>query len=201
MGWENTASVVHEEHEPSRLTAPLAILAGLLVAFSLLTLFMVHDHAWTDSLTASVPLPGPATLAADPNLAAQMRVTGAHAWNTVLADQTQAVVAEAEIANDALVAVRHIVINAEARVEGRTKAVGVAMCGKPVSNRLLGRIGRDELLTLLSLDAPVSVEPGHRLGCQVALPGIGPGIDEVVLRVASVEPSPGHPAPAFHPAE
>jgi len=192
------ASFVHEEDPPSSLTAPLAILGALLASFSLIALFMVHDHTWTDEITAHLPLPGPAmTLAADPSLALQMRMINARAWNTILADQTPTLMAEADIANDALLPVERIVVRAEARIEGRTKAVASAVCGKPISNRLLGRIGRDELETLMSLDAPLSVEPGHRLACQIAFPGLVPGVEEVQLRIASVEPSPGHHPPVF----
>ena len=197
------ASLVHEVHEeddPSLLTAPLAILGALLGSFALIALFMVHDHTWTDEFMASLPLPGLGmSLAADPSLAPQMRMTNARAWNTILADQTPALMAEADIANDALVPVEHVVVRGEARIEGRIKAVATAVCGKAVSTRLLGRIGRDELETLMSLEAPLSVEPGHRLACQVAFPGVMPGVEEVVLRIASVEPSPGHRPPVFRP--
>jgi len=199
MGRES-ARFVHDEDVPSSLTAPLAILGALLASFGLVALFMIHDHTWTDELMAQLPLPGPAmTLAADPSLALQVRMTNARAWSIVLADQTPTLMAETDIANDALVPVERIVVRAEARIEGRTKAVATAICGKPVSIRLLGRIGRDELETLMSLDAPAAVEPGGRLACQVAFPGIVPGIEDVVLRVASVEPSPGHQPPVFHP--
>jgi hypothetical protein len=161
MGRE--ASFVHEENIPSSLTAPLAILGALLASFALIALFMVHDHTWTDEITAHMPWPGQGmSLAADPSLEPQMRM-----------------------------------INA--RTEGRTKAVATAVCGKSISTRLLGRIGRDEIETLMSLDAPLSVEPGHTLACQVAFPGVVPGVEEVVIRIASVEPSPGHHPPVFRP--
>jgi hypothetical protein len=198
MGRE--ASFVHEENIPSSLTAPLAILGALLASFALIALFMVHDHTWTDEITAHMPWPGQGmSLAADPSLEPQMRMINARAWNTILADQTPTLMAEADIVNDALVPVERIMVRAEARTEGRTKAVATAVCGKSISTRLLGRIGRDEIETLMSLDAPLSVEPGHTLACQVAFPGVVPGVEEVVIRIASVEPSPGHHPPVFRP--
>lgn len=201
-GRDTSARFLHGEDLTSSLTAPLWILAALLLGFVLISLAMVYDHAWTDSLTSRLRLPGTgAVLAADPALAAQIRVIDARAWNTQLADQTPALVAEAVVANDALMPVRRIVLQAEARAGGLTLAVAKAACGKQVSKRLLGRIGREELETLLGLDAPASVAPGRRLGCQIAFAGIRPGTEEVALTVASVEPSPRHRAPSFRPAE
>jgi hypothetical protein len=193
---------VPEEPSASALATPLVLLAALLVSFTLVALFMTHNHAWTDSLMAKLPLPGAeASLAADPSLRSQLTLRDLRAWDATLADQTSLLLAEATVVNDALVPVRRIVVTAEARVDGRVIATQTATCGKAVSSRLLRRMGRDELSALREIDPPVALEPGEHLPCQLAFAGIAPGIKEVTLRVASAEPLPGHREPAFAPPE
>lgn len=195
-------TVVPEESGPSGLSTPLVVLAALLTTFMLAALFMGQNHTWTDSLMARLPFPGPQTsLAADPSLPSQLRLSNVRAWDAMLADQTPTLIAEASVINDALVPVRRIVVAAEARADGRLIASQTVTCGKWVSSRLLRRIGRDELAALREIDASAPLEPGQRMPCQVAFGGIEPGANEVVLRIASAEPSPGHRAPAFDPQE
>jgi len=193
---------VPEETSASTLATALTLLSALLLTFGLVALFMVRNHSWTDSVMATLPFPGPrATLAADPALVPQMHLGDLRAWDATLADQTPALITEAAVTNDALVSVRRIMVTAEARIDGHTVAMQTTACGKSVSNRLLRRIGRDELAALREIDPPGPVRPGERLPCQLAFTGIAPGVKEVVLRIASVEPFPGHPARAFDPQE
>jgi len=188
-----------EADSPSGANA-LALLGMLLVAFATLALFMTHNHAWTDSVMAALPFPGPSqSLAADPALNAQVRLVDARAWDTILGDRTSALIAEALVTNDSLVPIRRVVVEAQARRDGRTFSTVTASCGTSVSHRLLRRLARDEIETLRALETPVSIEPGGRLPCQVSFAGIAPGIEEVVLRIASVEPFPGHHPHVFHP--
>jgi hypothetical protein len=193
---------VPEESSPPSVATPVVLLAALLGSFALAALFMIHDHSWTDSLMARLPLPGPSvSLAADPSLASQIRLTHARAWNTLLADQTPVLVAEAWATNDALVPVRRVTVVVEARSDRGSSVTGTVACGVSVSNRLLRRIARDELAALRELEPPMTVEPGQRLPCQIAFAGMAAEAKEVVLRVASVEPFPGHRSPAFRPGE
>jgi hypothetical protein len=123
------------------------------------------------------------------------------AWETTLADQTPVLMMEATVMNDALVPVRRVMVRAEARIDGHKVAAQTGACGKAVSSRLLRRIGRDELAALREIDPAAPMRPGERSPCQLAFTGIAPGVKEVVLRIASVEPFPGHPARAFDPQE
>jgi hypothetical protein len=193
--------VPHRPYRTSIWTA-LVLLQALLAAFAIFALFLGHEHAWADRILAHVPMPGPATsLAADPSLAAQMRLIGRTAWYTRLADRTPVLVAEADVANDSLMPVNKIIVAAEAKVGGETKAKAIARCGKAVSNKLLGRMPREELATLLDLDPPAAppLLPGETRRCQVAFAGMAPGAEEVVVRIVSVEPLPGHPRPHLRP--
>jgi hypothetical protein len=200
-GGEITHLEREETDAPSGGNA-LALLGSLLVSFATLALFMTHNHDWTDAVMAALPLPGPSlSLAADPSLSSQVRLVDVRAWDTILGDRTPALVAEAWVTNDALVPIRRIVVEAEARREGRAQAYASTTCGAAVSHRLLKRLARDEIETLRTLEAPAAVEPGDRLPCQIAFAGVEPGIEEVVLRIASVEPFPGHHPHAFRPEE
>lgn len=177
------------------------LLLSMISAFGILSLFMARNHAWTDKVLAELPLPGPATsLAADPGLAGQIRIGESRAWYTALVDRTSALVAEAEVVNDAIVPVTNIVVEAHAYVSGLPVRTISGMCGRPVSNRLLQRLPREELGALLDLEPPFStpLDPGESMDCQVAFAGLEPGADEVVFRVASAEPLPGHSKPQFH---
>jgi hypothetical protein len=189
---------VPEEASTSTLATALTLLSALLLTFGLIAVFMVRNHDWTDSFMAALPFPGPrANLAADPALVPQLQLGELRAWDATLADQTHALITEASVTNDALVSVRRVLVTAEARVDGHTVASQTTACGKSVSGRLLRRIGRDELAALREIDPPGPVRPGQSMTCQVAFTGLAPGVKEVVVRIASVEPFPGHPARAF----
>jgi hypothetical protein len=181
---------------------PAAIMLGALVTFyGLLAVYMARDHAWTDSVLQQVPLPATrATLAADAELASHLRIVSSRAWYTKLGDQTRTLVAEATVVNDALIPLSKVIIEASAQAQGAAVLTRSVVCGGAVSRRLLGRLPVEELDTLQelipSLDA---LEPGRTIDCQVAFPDIGTGAEEVVLRIAWVEPLPGHPRPLFRP--
>ena len=190
--------------EPRRTSiwTALVLLASLNALFGILALFMARNHAWTDEIMAELPLPGPATsLAADPGLVGQIRIGRRAAWYTTLVDRTPALIAEAEVVNDAIVPVRNVVIEAHAYDDGRPVRTVSGKCGRPVSNRLIGRLPRDELRALLDLEPPESTPlgPGESMDCQVAFAGLEAGADEVVFKVSSAEPLPGHSRPRFHP--
>jgi hypothetical protein len=195
-------TVVPEEPRRTSIWTALVLLTSLITTFAIVALFMAHNHAWTERLLARLPVPGPApSLAADPGLVSQMRIVTSQAWYTKLADQTPALVAEAVVVNDSLVPVSNVIV--EATIYKGEDHVGAARvsCGKPVSNRLLGRLRREELRALSELDPPATrpLATGESLRCQVAFAGIKTGAEEVSFRIASVEPLPGHPAPLFHP--
>jgi hypothetical protein len=198
----SSAAVSVGDRAGDRLAGALAFLAVLVATFAMAAVVLIRNHAWADALAARLPFPGPtSSLAADPSLAPQLRVVGARAWDTLLADQTPVLIAEAEVVNDALVPVRRVVLEVQARTrDGQAVALATAACGTTVSHRLLKRIARDELGALQSLKPAISTEPGGRLTCQVAFAGIAPGVEEVVLRVSSVEPDPGHSPPTFRSA-
>lgn len=193
-------TVVPRDSRATSIGTALVLLASLVTGFAILALFMTHHHTWTDSIMAKLPLPGPAaSFAADPSLSQQLRFRDQRAWNTMLADQTPTLVAEATLVNDALIPVRNVVVFAEAMAGGRAVATMIVPCGKAISNRLLGRIGRDELRTVRDLAPNRAVAPGQSLPCQVAFAGVEPGTEEVRLTIASAEPLPGHLPPSFHP--
>jgi len=195
-------TVVPQEPRRSSIWTALVLLVSLVMTFSVVTVFMVRNHAWTDEFLSRLPVPGPATsLAADPSLTGQMRIATSRAWFTKLADQTPALVAETVVVNDSLVPVRNVVV--EATVYDGEEHVGAARvsCGKPVSNRLLGRLRREELRALRDL-APSATRPlatGEKLRCQVAFTGLKSGAEEVTFRISSAEPLPGHPDPLLYP--
>jgi hypothetical protein len=180
------------------------LLAALNVAFAVLALFMARNHAWTDAFMALVPLPGPSTsFAADPSLARQMQLDSTVVGYRTLADQTSTLVAEAEVSNRSMLAVTKIVLEAHAYGGGLPVATVSAMCGLSVSERFIGRLAREELRALLELEppSPRPIAPGETVRCQIAFPGLKQTADEVVFRIASVEPFPGHPPPRLLPEE
>jgi hypothetical protein len=182
----------------------LVLLAALNLAFAVLTVFMARNHAWTDAFMALVPLPGTGTsLAADPSLARQVKLESTTAAYRTLADQSSALVAEAEVVNRSLLPVTKIVLEAHAYGDGLPMATVSAMCGLSVSERFISRLAREELRALLELapPSPHPIEPGERVRCQIAFPGLKRDADEVVFRIASVEPFPGHPPPRLLSAE
>ena len=195
-------TVVPSEPRRTSIWTALVLLTSLIAMFVIVSSFMVRNHEWTDAFLARLPAPGLATsMAADPSLAGQIRIVESGAWFTRLADQSPALVAETVVVNDALVPVKNIVVEAVVlNGEERVSTVRVS-CGKPVSDRLIGRLRRDELRALRELENPAArpLSTGEHLRCQVAFAGLKQKADEVVIRVASVEPLPGHSPPLFHP--
>lgn len=194
-------TVIPKARDRSPIWTSLAMLAALLTFYGLLAVYMATDHAWTDRVLQSIPIPTTrATLASDAALASQVRIVSSRAWYTQLGDQTLTLVAEATVVNDALVPLSKIIVRAAAEGPGTGLRTQSAVCGGAISPRLLGRLPIEELNTLQklvpSLDA---LEPGETMDCQVAFARMGTGAEEVVLRVAWVEPLPGHPHPLFHP--
>lgn len=182
----------------------IVLLLGLDVAFALLTLFMAQRHAWTDGFLAAVPMPGTRTsMAADPGLMRQLRVADTELWFSDLADQSSTLVADVSVENNSSLPVTKIVLEAQAFGSGAWVRTVSALCGLAVSPRLLGRLDREELVSLLDLAPPDTraVQPGTSVRCQLAFPTLQSGVDEVMFKIASAEPSPGHPVPRFLLAE
>jgi hypothetical protein len=180
------------------------LVVSLNLAFVVIAAFMARNHAWTDAFMALVPLPGTGTsLASDPSLTGQMRIETASVGYRTLADQSETLVAEADVSNRSLLPVTKVVLEAHAYGSGLPVGTVSAMCGLSVSERFIGRLARDELRALLELQppSPRPIEPGERVRCQIAFPGLKLPADEVVFRIASVEPFPGHPPPHLLPAE
>jgi hypothetical protein len=195
-------TIVPNQPQRTSVWATIVLLVSLVATVGIVSLFMVRNHAWAERVLARLPAPGPATsMAADPGLADQIRILAGDAWFTKLGDQTSALVAESIVVNDSPIPVHNVVI--EASVVDGAKTVGTVLvsCGKPVSDRLLRRLTREELRALADLTPPASrpLTTGERLRCQVAFSGITPAGQDVTFRVASVEPYPGHPDPLFHP--
>lgn len=182
----------------------VVLLLGLDLAFALLALFMVQRHDWTDRFLAGVPMPGTRTsMAVDPGLMRQLRVADTELWFTGLADQSTTLVADVDVENNSSLPVTKIVLEAQAFDSGAWVRTVSTLCGLAVSPRLLGRLEREELVSLLDL-APATtraVQPGTSVRCQLAFPVLEPGVDEVMFKIASAEPSPGHPVPRFRLAE
>lgn len=195
-------TVVPVEPRTTSIWTALVLITSLVAAFVIAASFMVRNHDWTDAFLARLPAPGARTsLAADPALAGQLRMLESQAWFARLADQTPALVAETVLVNDALVPVTNVVVEAVVMENGNRVRTAHVGCGKPVSQRLIGRLRREELRALNDLDIASAGElaTGDRIRCQVAFARMKPGPDEVVFRIASVEPLPGHSPPLFHP--
>ena len=128
-------------------------------------------------------------------------IDSSEAWFARLGDQSSTLVAETVIVNDALLPVTNVVVEAVVMEEGNRIRRAHAGCGRPVSDRLIGRLRRDELKALNTLEVSSTGElaTGETIRCQVAFARLEPGPDEVVFRIASVEPLPGHSPPLFHP--
>ena len=113
---------------------------------------------------ASLPIPGTGTsMAADPSLMRQMKIGATRAWYATLADQSSTLVAETEVANDSPLPVTKIVVEAHAYDDGAPVRTVSTMCGMSVSQRLIGRLTREDLAALLDLapPAPLPVAPGR----------------------------------------
>jgi len=192
------------ERRRKSIGSALVLLGALNVAFGLLSVFMTRNHAWTDAFMARLPLPGTGTsMAADPSLMRQMKIGATRAGYATLADQSSTLVAETEVTNDSPLPVTKIVVEAHAYDDGIPVRTLSTMCGLSVSQRLIGRLTREDLSALLDLapPSPLPVAPGDTIRCQLAFPGLKAGAEEIAFRIASVEPFPGHPPPRLLPAE
>ena len=194
-------TVIPSNSERSPVWPALYMLGALVTFYGLLAVYMSRDHAWTDEVLQHVPIPASrASLAAEPDLATQVRIVSSRAWYTNLSDQTRTLVAEATVVNDALVPLSKVIVEAQAQAPGAKAQSRNVVCAGAVSRRLLGRLPVEELDTLQDLVPSLSaLEPGGKIDCQVAFAGIEAGAEEVILRIAWVEPLPGHPRPLFRP--
>lgn len=188
-------TIVHDDPEPAPLWTAAVLMASTVGAFAVLAVFLAHNHAWTDALTRMIAAPGVAeSLASDPVLAAQMRIVSPRAKQVTLSDRSDAVVVTATIVNDSPVPVNTVILEAEALHGGAGVARASAACGKNVSERLIKRMSRDEVRTLMRLrpSRPLVLAPGETTDCQVAIVSIRAAVEEVGYRVASVEPNENH---------
>lgn len=195
-------TVVPNEPRRTSIWTALILITSLVAAFGITASYMVRNHEWTDAFLSRLPVPGAGTsMAADPSLAGQLRILSSEAWFARLADQSSTLVAETVIVNDALLPVTNVVVEAVVLEDGNRIRRVHAGCGRPVSDRLIGRLRRDELKALNTLETSSTGElaTGEKIRCQVAFARLEPGPDEVVFRIASVEPLPGHSPPLFHP--
>jgi hypothetical protein len=179
-------------------------LLGLDLAIALFALFLAQRHDWSDRFLAGVPMPGTRTsMAADPGLMQQLRVTEVDLWFSDLVDQSPTLIADVDVENPSSLPITNIVLEAQAFESGAWVRTVSALCGIAVSPRLLGRLRREELVSLLDLSPPYpdEVPPGATVRCQIAFPGLSSGVDEVMFKVASAEAFPGHSAPRFRLAE
>jgi len=180
------------------------LLGSLVFSFGLLALILAYNHSWTDTLMRSLPIPGPRTsFAADPGLIGQMRAAKPDVRSVALADQSRAVVIETDVVNESPLPVSRVVLEATAFTGGKPVAKIASDCGKVVSDKLLSRLPPDELGVLVAIPSPNSerLEPGRAIHCQIAFPPPVPAADDFRVRVASVEPLPGHPPPRLSPWE
>lgn len=192
-------AIVRDEPEEASAWSAVVLMASAVAAFGLFALFLVYDHEWTDALIARLPAPGAARrLSYDAVLAGQMRVIDVEAKHLTLADRSTALVVEADVVNDASMAVRGVVLGVDGFAGDERIATGYSACGNKVSERLLKRLSRDEVAALMGLDysEKLVLEPGERVECQVAIAPMKSAAAEISYRIASVEPA-GTPLP--HP--
>jgi hypothetical protein len=200
-------AILPETENRTAAGTTIVLMSSVVAIFGLFSLFLTHYHEWNDRLALGVPWPGVATsFAADPGLATQVRVSEVTVKMTKLADQTQALIAQVRLTNDALIPIRNVVVEAILIQDGEDGRKASALCGKNISSRILGRMPRSELTALMRMRPRESVEleTGASTTCQVALIGTEEEleeIDEVELRVASVEPRPGHRLSRFRSPE
>jgi len=191
----DSRTIVHDDAYPTPVWTGAVLMASTVAAFAVLAVFLAHNHAWTDALMSRIPVPGAAeSLGSDPVLAAQIRIVAPSAKFVILADRSNAIVVSAAIVNDSPVAVRAVVIEAEALRGGVSMARAAAACGKKVSERLIKRMSRDEVRTLMRLrpSRALVLSPGEKADCQVAIASIRGEVEEIGYRIASVEPSDDH---------
>jgi len=190
-------AIVPEEPEETSAWSAVVLMASTVGAFALFSLFLVNSHSWTDALLSRFPTMGGAIRpASDGIVAEQLRVAGIHTEHLTLADRSVALLFEADVVNDAAFPVRGIVLKVEGFRDGSKVAEARGTCGKNVSVRLLKRMNRDEVSSLMALDAPNTgvLESGARTGCQVTLTQLRTEVDEVSYRIASAEATAGHPS-------
>lgn len=189
-------AIVPEEPRETSAWSAVVLMASSVGAFALVALFLAVNHRWTDELLAHLPVPAALRPAADGVIAEQLRVTEVRTEHLTLADRSVALLLEATVVNDAAIPVRGISLEVEGWRDGDPVAQGFGTCGKNVSVRLLKRMSRDEVGALMELDAPDNRElaPGGRTGCQVALTQLRTEVEEVTYRIASAEPTAGHPS-------
>ena len=179
----------------SQLPTVWVSMCCLVTAFAGLALVMTSQHGLADSLVASIPAPG---LASERNLRGHLRIDPPEGAKVRLTDNTEALVAQARVTNDSFMPVGKILVRAEAYRQKRRIASVTSACGKAFSPTLLGRIGRKELAVIMDLPpSGAALAPGASTTCQVVFPRSAGTADEVGIRVASVEPLPGHPPPRF----
>lgn len=189
-------TIVNDDSEAAPVWTAAVLMASTVGAFAVLSVFLAHNHSWTDALMRAIPVPGAAeSLGADPVLAAQIRIVDPVAKFVTLADRSNAIVVSADVVNDATVPVRQVVLEAQALHLGNGVASAVASCGKNVSERLIKRMSRDEVRTLMRLrpSRTLVLAPGEKANCQIAIASIRGEVEEVSYRVASVEPTENHP--------
>jgi hypothetical protein len=106
-----------------------------------------------------------------------------------------ALLLEATVTNDSSIPVRGIILDIEGFRDGQHVAGAQGTCGKNVSVRLLKRLSRDEVVALMELATPENqtLQPGEKVGCQVALTQLKTEVEEVSYTIASAEPISGHP--------
>jgi hypothetical protein len=191
-------AIVPEEPKDTSAWSAVVLMISSIGAFALLALFLANNHRWTDALMAALPSPGAVRLASDGIVAEQLRVTEVRTEHLTLSDRTVALLLEATVVNDASIPIRGVVLEVEGFREGKSVGIGQGTCGKNVSVRLLKRLSADEVTALMELEAPQAslLDPGARSSCQVALVHLRTEVEEVDYRIASAEPTVGHPETA-----
>jgi hypothetical protein len=189
-------AIVPEEPKETSAWSAVVLMASSVGGFALLALFLANNHGWTDALLSRLPTPGSAmSLAGDGIVAEQLRVTDVRTEHLTLSDRSVALLLEATVTNDSSIPVRGIILDIEGFRDGQHVAGAQGTCGKNVSVRLLKRLSRDEVVALMELATPENqtLQPGEKVGCQVALTQLKTEVEEVSYRIASAEPISGHP--------
>ncbi len=197
MARDFTRTIINDDPDSVSVWTGVVLMASTVSAFAVLTVFLAHNHAWTDALVSMIPVPGAAeSLGSDPVLAAQIRIVAPDAKLVPLADRTNAIVVTAGIVNDSPVAVRGVVMEAEALRRGAAVTHAWAACGRNVSEKLIKRMTRDEVRTLMQLrpSRTLVLEPGDKADCQVAILSIRGEVEEVSYRIGSAEPNDARPS-------
>jgi hypothetical protein len=189
-------AIVPEEPKETSAWSAVVLMASSVGGFALLALFLANNHGWTDALLSRLPTPGSAmSLAGDGIVAEQLRVTDVRTEHLTLSDRSVALLLEATVTNDSSIPVRGIILDIEGFRDGQHVAGAQGTCGKNVSVRLLKRLSRDEVVALMELATPENqtLQPGEKVGCQVALTQLKTEVEEVSYTIASAEPISGHP--------